>query len=129
MTTYKMKLSEGAAIFVILLFAGVVVFAISFTFHAFSFPWVAWCGLGFGAIVTFGRELIVVRDPSDEPASGEIDSTLITMLSFLFSTPVLFVIVAAALTLLFASMDSFGVLPTLASVSALYFLVKHALRI
>lgn len=130
MALTKLKLSEGAAIILILSLAFVIVCGATHFFHVFSFPWIAWCALGFGAIVTFGRETIVVRDPDDGPEPGPIESSLNrTLVMLLFSTPAMFVAVTVSLTLLIASVETFGLLATLASVSALYFLVIHALRL
>ena len=124
----KMKLTESAATIVILLLAGVVVNTASYFFSPFNLPWIAWCALGYGAIFTLVGELIAVRDPSEGPVPGKIESAVNTTLTLLFSTPVLFVVVAVALTLLIVSVDTYGLLPTLASVAALYLLVIHALH-
>jgi hypothetical protein len=125
----ELKLSEGAAIVLILSLVIGVVFAATHFFHVFSFPWIAWCVLGFGAVVTFGREMIVVRDPSDGPAAGQIESSINSALvKLLLSTPACFVVVTVILTLLIASVDTYGPLPTLVSAGAVYFLVKHALQ-
>jgi hypothetical protein len=125
----ELKLSEGAAIVLILSLVIGVVLAATHFFHVFSFPWIAWCVLGFGAVVTFGREMIVVRDPSDGPAPGPIESLLNSALvTLLLSTPALFVAVTVILTLLIASVDTYGLLATAASVCAVYALVIYALQ-
>ena len=78
MALTKLKLSEGAAMILILSLAFVIGCVVTHFFPAFSFPWIAWCALGYGAIVTFGREMIVVRDPSDGPAPGSLEASLNT---------------------------------------------------
>ncbi len=72
----KLKLSEVAAIVLILSLALSIVCVVTHFFYAFSFPWVAWCVLGCGAIVTFWSEMIVVRDPSDGPPQKVQDRIL-----------------------------------------------------
>ena len=130
MIRHTMKLSEGAALVLILSLALAQVFVVTQFFHAFSFPWIAWNVLGFGAIFTFAREMIVVRDPSDGPAAGPIESTInATLVKLLLSTPAWFVATAVILTLLYASADTYGLIPTLGSVCAVYVLFLHALHI
>ena len=125
-----MKLTEGAAILLILLLAAVVVGATSKLFHAFSFPWLAWCALGYSALVTFGRELITVRDPSDGPPAGPIESLVnATLAKLLLSMPLMFVAASIALALLVASVETHGLIATLASIVAMCLVVKNALRI
>lgn len=133
MTQYKIKLSEGAAIFAILLLTGAVVLAASYFFQAFSFPWFAGCAVGYGAVVTFSREYVSVYELSEEAAAGTLDralnKALMSALTILFSTPVLFVVVAVALTLFFAFVDTYGPLPTIAVGFVLYALLNHVSQI
>jgi hypothetical protein len=124
-----MQLTQGAAIRLILTLAALVVGATSYFFHAFSVPWLAWCALGYGAIVTIGREMITVRDLNDEAALGTpLSERKLRIAESLFSAPSLFIIVTILLTLLFASVDTFGLLASIGSLLALEYLVKHALR-
>jgi hypothetical protein len=130
MGQYTMKLSEGAAIMLIVSLAVSLVFVVTHFFTAFSFPWIAWCLLGFGTILTFGREMIAVRDPADGPPPGPIENSVnYALVRFLFSMPALFVASTAFLTLLIASAETFGLLPTLASIASLVLLVQRTLRI
>jgi hypothetical protein len=125
----EMKLTEGAAIVLILFLAFVVVCAATHFFHAFSFQWLAWCVLGYGVIVTFSREMITVRDLNDEAALGTpLSERKLRIAEILFSAPSLFIIISVLLALLFASVDTFGLLATIGSLLALEYLVKHALR-
>jgi hypothetical protein len=124
-----MQMTQGFAILLILTLAALVVGAASYVFLAFSFPWLAWCALGYGAIVTIGREMIRVRDLNDEAAPGTPLSERKLQIAEIFLTlPSLFIIVTVLLTLLFASVDTFGILATLGSLLTLEYLVKHALR-
>jgi hypothetical protein len=125
-----MKLTEGAAILLVLILAALAVGAASYFFHAFGFPWIAWCALGYGAIVKVGGEMIVVRDPTDGPPAGPIEAFVNrTLVRLLLSTPAWFLASTVFLTLLIASAETFGLLPTSVSVTALIFQVKHSLRL
>ena len=129
MTVRKLPLTEGAAILLMLSLALLIVGFASHLFQVFSFPWIAWCALGGGALVTFGRELIMVRDPIDGPAAGKLESAVNSAIVIvLLSTPALLAVSTIVLTLLYASAGTFGLLPTVVSVIALYAMVKHALR-
>jgi hypothetical protein len=74
--------------------------------------------------------VITVRDPSDGPPAGTIESFLNHSLArLLISMPTMFVAATMTLTLLIASAETYGLFLTLASVSALYLVLKHALRV
>jgi hypothetical protein len=125
-----MNLTAGAAAILVLSLAAAIVGFVTHFFHAFSFPWIAWCLLGFGAIITFGREMIVIRDPADGPGAGPIGSRVNAALArVLLSTPYSFIAATVVVTLLYASVDTFGLLPTSASLFALYVTVRRALRL
>jgi low affinity Fe/Cu permease len=124
-----MQLTQGVAILLVLTLAAVVVSAATYFFLPFSFPWLAWCALGYGLIVTLGRELITVRDLNDEAALGTpLSERKLRIAEILFSAPSLFITISVLLALLFASVDTFGLLATIGSLLALEYLVKHALR-
>jgi hypothetical protein len=130
MGQHKLKLSLGAAILLILSLALALIFSVTQFYPAFSFPWIAWTVLGFGAVATLGRGLITVRDPSDGPVAGKIESAVNKAIAIiLLSMPALFLVSTVVLTLLFASVETFGLLMTVASVLILYAVVKYALSL
>ncbi len=125
-----MNLTAGAAAILVLSLAAAIVGFVTHFFHAFSFPWIAWCLLGFSAIITLEREMIVVRDPADGPGAGPIESRVNAALArVLLSAPSGFIAAIVVVTVLYASVDTFGLLPAFASLLALYATVHFALRL
>jgi hypothetical protein len=82
----RFRVRRPAAIGLVVTLACAVTAAATFTLSPFGFPWLAWCALGYFAIVTFVKErftIVSVRD--SERRTVRDRKTITSLIAYLYA--------------------------------------------